>query len=65
MPKLKTNKSAAKRLRRTKSGKFKKRSAQRGHILSKMSSKAKRKLRRNSYLSKADAKKIRRLMPYA
>jgi large subunit ribosomal protein L35 len=64
MPKLKTNKSVAKRLRRTKTGKLKKRSANRGHILSKMSSKAKRKLRRNSYLSKADEKKIRRLLPY-
>ncbi|HLF18916.1 MAG TPA: 50S ribosomal protein L35 [Candidatus Omnitrophota bacterium] len=64
MPKLKTNKSAAKRFRRTKWGKIKKRSANRGHILSKMSSKAKRKLRRSSYLSKADEKKIRRLLPY-
>jgi large subunit ribosomal protein L35 len=64
MPKLKTNKSAAKRLRITKSGKIKKRSAGRGHILGKMSRKTKRKLRQSSYLSEADAKKIRRLMPY-
>jgi len=64
MPKLKTNKSVAKRLRMTKSGRLKKRSAGRGHILSKMSSKAKRNLRRSSYLSKADQKKLRRLLPY-
>jgi large subunit ribosomal protein L35 len=64
MPKLKTNRSAAKRLRFTKSGKIKKRSANRGHILGKMSRKTKRKLRRSSYLSGADAKKMRRLLPY-
>ena len=64
MPKLKTNKSAAKRFKITKSGKIKKRSANRGHILGKMSSKAKRRLRKSSYLSDADEKKIRRLLPY-
>lgn len=64
MPKLKTNKSAAKRFKITKTGKFKKRSARRAHILRKKSSKAKRALRRNSYLSASAAKKIRRLLPY-
>ncbi|MCD4780141.1 MAG: 50S ribosomal protein L35 [Candidatus Omnitrophica bacterium] len=64
MQKLKTCKSAAKRLKITKSGKIKKRSARRGHILGKMSRKAKRKLRQSSYLSDSDAKKIRRLLPY-
>ena len=64
MPKLKTNKSAAKRFKVTKTGKLKKRSAKRGHILGKMTRKAKRKLRRSSYVSAADAKKIRRLLPY-
>jgi large subunit ribosomal protein L35 len=64
MPKLKTNKSAAKRFKVTKSGKLKKRSARRGHILGKMTRKAKRKLRKSSYVSHADAKRIRRLLPY-
>jgi large subunit ribosomal protein L35 len=64
MPKLKTNKSAAKRLRFTKWGKLKKRSAGRGHLLRKKSRKAKRRLRKSSYLSGADYSKIRRLMPY-
>ena len=64
MPKLKTNKSAAKRFKITKTGKLKKRSAKRGHILGKMTRKAKRKLRHSSYVSDADAKKIRRLLPY-
>ena len=46
MPKLKTNKGVAKRLRFTKSGKLKKRNAGRQHILGKKSRKRKRQLRR-------------------
>ncbi len=64
MQKLKTNKSAAKRFSITKTGKIKKRSAGRGHILGKMSRKAKRNLKKASYVSEADIKKIRRLLPY-
>lgn len=64
MPKLKTNKSAAKRFKITKTGKIKKRSANRGHILGKMSRKRKRKLRQSSYLDSVEVKKIRRLLPY-
>lgn len=64
MPKLKTNKSAAKRFKITKSGKIKKRSANRGHILGKMSRKRKRKLRQSGYVSDSDAKRMRRLLPY-
>ena len=64
MPKLKTNRSSAKRFTRTKTGKLKKRSAGRGHILGKMSRKRKRSLRKSSYVSSADEKRIRRLLPY-
>ena len=64
MPKLKTNRALYKRLRLTKSGKLKKRSAGRQHILGKKSRKRKRKLRMNSYLAGGDAKKLRRLLPY-
>ncbi len=64
MPKLKTNRSAAKRFRRTKSGKFKKRNARRGHLLGKKSRKRKRYLRQTGYVSTIDAKKLRRLLPY-
>ncbi len=64
MPKLKTNRSAAKRFRTTKTGKLKKRSAGRGHILGKMSRKRKRQLRASGYVSSADEKRIRRLLPY-
>ncbi len=64
MPKLKTNKALAKRLGRTKSGKWKKRNAGRSHVLGKKSRKRKRQLRKTGYLSKSDADKVRRLMPY-
>jgi len=64
MPKLKTNKSAAKRLRMTKTGKLKKRRAGRIHILTKKTRKSKRKLRKSSYLDPVSTKRIRRLLPY-
>ena len=64
MPKLKTNKGVAKRLRLTKSGKLKKRSAGRRHMLGTKTRKEKRQLRRSSYISKTDARKLRRLLPY-
>ena len=62
--KLKTNKSASKRLRMTKSGLLKKRNAGRQHILGKKSRKRKRQLRKDGYISGTDAKRIRRLLPY-
>ncbi len=64
MPKLKTNRSAAKRFRLTKSGKIKKSNAGRRHILGKMNSKRKRQLRRTGYVADVDARRIRRLLPY-
>ena len=64
MPKLKTNKGAAKRFRLSKTGKVKKRTAGRQHILSKKTRKRKRQMRQDGYLSGAEAKLIRRLLPY-
>ena len=64
MPKLKTNKGAAKRFRLTKSGKIKKKRAGLRHILGKKARKRKRKLRLTGYISATDTKRIRRLLPY-
>ncbi len=64
MPKLKTNRSAAKRFRFTKKGRLKKRNAKRGHNLSHKSSKRKRRLRQDGYVSKVDEKRIKMLLPY-
>ena len=62
--KLKTKKAAAKRLRMTKSGLFKKRNAGRQHILGKKTRKHKRHLRHSGYIPATDAKRIRRVLPY-
>ena len=62
MPKQKTNRSAAKRFSRTGSGKFKRFKAYHSHILTKKSPKRKRNLRKSTLVSKADAKRVKRLL---
>lgn len=64
MPKIKTKRGAAKRFRKTASGKFKRGHAFTSHILTKMSQKRKRNLRGNTMISKADTKAIARMVPY-
>lgn len=65
MPKIKTNRAAAKRFKRTGSGKFKRSKAFKKHILTKKSSKRKRKLRKVGLVDKADERKVRRLLVYS
>ena len=65
MPKLKTKKGVAKRFRMTKKGKIKMPKCCKGHILTKKSRARKRKLKGSGYVGKAEARHIRRLMPYA
>ncbi len=65
MPKIKTVKSAAKRFKKTGTGKFKRRQAFKSHILTKKSVKRKRHLREEKIVSKADAKNVERMLPYA
>jgi large subunit ribosomal protein L35 len=65
MPKLKTNRAAAKRFSRTASGGFKRGQSSRRHILTKKSSKRKRLLRAPSQVDHADARGVRRLLPYS
>ena len=64
MPKMKTHRGAAKRIKATGSGKFKRHHAYASHILGKKSPKRKRNLRKGVVLSPADAAKCRRLLPY-
>ena len=64
MPKMKTNRGAAKRFRRTGSGKFKRAQSFRRHILTKKSSKRKRHLREPGTLHPADVRVARRMLPY-
>lgn len=62
MPKIKTNRGAAKRFKKTGGGKFKRSKAYRGHLLSKKSAKRKRSLRKSGLVDKADKDKVRRLL---
>jgi len=64
MPKMKTNRGAAKRFRRTASGKFKRAQSHRRHILTKKSTKRKRHLRSDATVHAADTKLIARMLPY-
>ncbi|MCO6510087.1 MAG: 50S ribosomal protein L35 [Aridibacter famidurans] len=64
MPKLKTHKGAAKRFRRTATGKFKRGKSHARHILTKKSAKRKRKLDIDTYISKADQKLVEEMLPY-
>ncbi|MFC1668039.1 50S ribosomal protein L35 [Chlamydiota bacterium] len=63
MPKIKTNRSAKKRFSITKTGKIKRNKAYFSHILTKKSSKRKRSLRMGGLVDKADAERIRKLLP--
>jgi len=63
--KLKTNKGVQKRIRVTKSGKFKKMRAGKRHLLQGKSSSRKRHLRQGDLVSHSFEKQIRRLLPYA
>jgi len=62
MPKMKSNRGAAKRFRVTASGKIKRHSSHHSHILTKKSSKRKRKLRQESQVSKADSSRVAKMI---
>ncbi len=62
MPKQKTNRSAAKRFKKTGTGRFKRNKAFRSHILTKKSAKRKRQLRKPTLVAKADEKRVKRLL---
>ena len=64
MPKMKTRKSAAKRYKLTASGKVKYKKQGLRHILTKKSTKRKRRLRRIDTLSPVEAKRVKKLLPY-
>jgi len=63
MPKMKTHKGAARRFRKTAKGKFKMNRPFADHIKTKKNAKRVRKLRKGSIASKADSKRLRKLLP--
>jgi large subunit ribosomal protein L35 len=64
MPKMKTNKGAAKRFSKTGTGKIKRNKAFSSHILTSKSTKRKRNLRKSTIMSPGDSRKMRVLIPY-
>ncbi|MEE8418315.1 MAG: 50S ribosomal protein L35 [candidate division Zixibacteria bacterium] len=64
MPKIKTNRSAAKRFKKTGTGKIKRRKAFAGHILTKKTTKRKRKMRQSSLVHKGDEGRVKLMIPY-
>lgn len=64
MPKMKTNRGAAKRFKATGSGKIKRNKAFASHILTKKSTKRKRNLRQGDLVDASNVKSIKVLVPY-
>ena len=64
MPKMKTHKGAAKRFRKTGTGKLKRAKAFKSHILTKKSAKRTRNLRKGAYVSTTQEKAMKKLLPY-
>ena len=64
MPKMKTNRGAAKRFRKNATGGFKRGKSHRRHILTKKSTKRKRHLRADAMVHDSDVRMLNRLLPY-
>jgi len=64
MPKVKTNRGAAKRFKMTGSGKIKRNKAYSSHILTKKSTKRKRNLRKGDLVDDVNSKAVKRMLPY-
>jgi large subunit ribosomal protein L35 len=65
MPKMKTNRGAAKRFKTTGTGKIVYSKSHASHILTKKTTKRKRSLRKSKVLNKSDQGKIKKLIPYS
>ena len=64
MPKMKTNRGAAKRFKVTGSGKVMRRKAFASHILTKKSTKRKRGLRQGDEVDSTNLKAVKKMIPY-
>ena len=64
MPKMKSHRGAAKRFRKTGSGKLRFARRNRRHILTKKTSKRKRQLREDGVVTRADEARLKQLVPY-
>lgn len=64
MPKIKTNRAAAKRFKKTGTGKLKRNKAYKSHILTKKSTKRKRNLRQATITDPTNAQNMKKILPY-
>lgn len=64
MPKIKTHRGAAKRFKKTGSGKLKRARANKSHLLTGKPAKRTRRLRHSALVDRADEKRIKRMLPY-
>ena len=64
MSKMKTNRSAAKRFKKTGSGKLTRNKAYKRHILTKKSTKRKRALRQDVVVDSTNVKNMKKILPY-
>ena len=65
MPKIKTNRAAAKRFKKTGTGKLRRSKAFKSHLLTSKTAKRKRNLRKPGFVDSTNIRGIRRLLPYA
>jgi large subunit ribosomal protein L35 len=63
MPKMKTHRGAAKRIRKTGSGKLVRTKSNKQHILTKKTTKRKRRLRKSALVDPVDAKRLKQMLP--
>ena len=64
MPKMKTNRAAAKRFKATGTGKLKRNKAYKRHILTKKTAKTKRNLRKAVVMDQSNVKNMKKILPY-
>ncbi len=64
MPKIKTNRAAAKRFSKTGTGKLKRNKAYKSHILTKKTTKRKRNLRQSAITDSTNVKNMKKVLPY-
>jgi large subunit ribosomal protein L35 len=64
MPKMKTKRAAAKRLRKTASGRLKRNRGWKQHLLEAKSSKRRRRLRKGTLVNKVDEPRLKAIVPY-
>jgi large subunit ribosomal protein L35 len=63
MPKIKTNRAAAKRFKKTATGKYRFSKSHANHILTKKTTKRKRRLRKHKITEKSNKRQLKLLLP--